>query len=44
MIRISGNQISRKQVIRKPGYQRESEFYFPDTLIAWYALPDNLIA
>jgi hypothetical protein len=51
MIRISGDQRSRRQVIRKPGYQRKPEFYFPDIEIPWYpclpagqALPDNLIA
>jgi hypothetical protein len=44
MIRISGNQKIRKQVIRKPGYQKKPEFYFPDTLIPWYPRPDNLIA
>jgi hypothetical protein len=36
MIKISGNQKNRKQVIRKPGYQKEPEFYFPDILIPWY--------
>jgi hypothetical protein len=41
---ISGNQKNRRQVIRKPGYQGEPKFYFPNILIPWYPLPDNLIA
>jgi hypothetical protein len=44
MIRLSGNQKNRKQVIRKTGYQKKPVFYLPDTLMAWYPLPENLIA
>jgi hypothetical protein len=44
MIGLSGNQKIRKQMIRKTGYQRKPVISLPDTLIAWYPLPDTLIA
>jgi len=44
MIKVSGNQKTREQATRKTGYQKKPEFYFSDTLIPWYPLPDNLIA